>query len=125
MKKYRVFGFLKGCLFVVVASVVLGFVVKGLWNALIPEIMGGPQITYWQALGLFILTKILFGGFHRHGGHGGYGGGRGRWREHMQQRWAQMSEEEREKFRAGMGRGRGGWCGPRPGPQNVAEPQVR
>jgi hypothetical protein len=122
MKKYRMWAVLKGFLFVVVASVVLGFVVKGLWNALIPEIMGGPQITYWQALGLFILSKILFGGFHRHG----HGGGRGQWREHMRERWAQMSDEDREKFRAGMGRGRGGWCGPRSGgPQNVAEPQVR
>jgi hypothetical protein len=123
MKKYRMFAVLKGCLFVVLMSIVLGFVVKGLWNALIPEIMGGPQITYWQALGLFVLSKILFGGFHRHGGHGG--GDRGRWKERMRERWTHMSDEDREKFRAGMGRGRGGWCDRRPvDAQKVAEPQV-
>ena len=60
-------------------------------------------ITLWQGLGLLVLAKILFGGFHRGGG------GRRHWRQHMEERWAGMSEEEREKFRAGM-RGRYG-CG--------------
>ena len=106
MKKYGVWRVVKGVTFVLVMCVVLGFVVKGLWNALMPGIFGGPQITYWQALGLLVLSKILFGGFHHHG-HGGGGGGR--WKKQMQERWAQMSDEEREKFRAGMG-GRRGWC---------------
>ncbi len=114
MKRYGALRVLKGIAFVLVMSVVLGFVVKGLWNALMPEIFGGPQITYWQALGLLLLSKILFGGFHRHGTHGG---GRSRWREQMRERWAHMSDEEREKFRAGMGRHRG-WCERPPvGPQ--------
>ena len=110
MKKYRLWKAMKVLLLVVVGSFVIGFVVRGLWNGLVPQIFGGPPISYWQALGLFVLSKILFGGFHRHGG------GRGRWREHMQERWEQMSEEEREKFRAGM-QGRRGWCRPRVEPQ--------
>ncbi len=112
MKKHWMLKGLTIGLWVVVGSAAIGFVVKELWNVLVPQIFGGPLITYWQGLGLFLLSKILFGGFHRHGC-----GGRGRWKEQMMERWASMSEEEREKFRAGM-RGRGGWCRP------PVEPQV-
>ena len=97
-------GVLRGikiAIFVIVGAAVFGFVVESLWNVLIPPIFGWHTITFWQALGLLLLSKILFGGFHRHGG------GRRHWRQHMQERWAQMSPEEREKFRAGM-RGRHG-----------------
>jgi hypothetical protein len=99
MRKYRVLKALKIFLMVIVAATVFGFVTMGLWNALIPAIFGLKVITFWQALGLLILGKILFGGFHRHNG-----GGRG-WKRHMEDRWATMTPEEREKFRAGM-RGR-------------------
>jgi hypothetical protein len=111
MMRNRVVHVLKIAMFVVAGSVVVGFVVKELWNALVPQIFGGPLITYWQALGLFVLSKLLFGGFHRHGG------GRNHWKQQMMERWAQMSDDEREKFRSGV-RGRRGWCRP------PAEPQV-
>ena len=111
MRGNRFLKALKIVLLVVIASAAIGFVVKELWNALVPQIFGGPLITYWQGLGLFLLSKILFGGFHRHGG-----GGRARWKEQMMERWASMSEEEREKFRAGM-QGRRGWCRPKVEPQ--------
>jgi len=112
MKGYRIFKAIKIALFVAVATVVFGFLVRELWNGLMPHLFGLRTITFWQALGLFLLSKILFGGFHK-----GHGGGRGRrWKEDMRQRWEGMSAEEREKFRAGM-RGRGGWCRPdRPEP---------
>jgi hypothetical protein len=103
----RFFKGLKILLFMVVACFVFGFVTLHLWNWLMPGIFGLRVITFWQALGLVLLSKILFGGFHKHGGGGG---GRGRkWRQNMAVKWAGMSDEEREKFRAGM-RGRRG-CG--------------
>ena len=40
-----------------------GVVVQWLWNWLLPEIFGLPRITFWQALGLLALSRILFGGF--------------------------------------------------------------
>ena len=87
----------------------VAFIFKFLWNALIPELFGGPIITYWQAFGLLVLSKILFGGIgggchhHRCGKHG-------RWREHFQDRIKQkmekMSPEDRKKFKEGfMGKG--------------------
>jgi hypothetical protein len=100
---HRIGRVLRIITFVVIAAAVFGFIIMHLWNWLMPGIFGLHTITYWQGLGLLILAKILFGGFHRHGG-----GGR-RWKQHMEERWAGMTPEEREKFRAGM-RGRHG-CG--------------
>ena len=88
--------------FAVVVTLLLGFVVKGLWNWLTPTLFGWHLITFWQAIGILILSKILFGGIR--GGRGG----RMRWRSRMKERWEHMTPEEREKFREGM-RGR---CGP-------------
>jgi hypothetical protein len=47
-----------------------GEVVKLLWNGLLPALFGFPVITFWQAIGLLVLCRILFGGFGRHGGRG-------------------------------------------------------
>ena len=91
-----------------------GEIVLHLWNWLTPELFGLRQITFWQALGLLILCRILFGGFGL--GGGGHRSGsrrrmegriRERVRERMNERWEQMTPEERERFREGM-HGRGG-----------------
>jgi len=96
---------------VIVFCVVAGFVVMELWNWLMPALFGLKAVTFLQAIGLVVLSKILMGGFHRHGHGGGRCGGRGGWKQHMEERWGQMSPEEREKLRAGI-RGRWG-CDPR------------
>lgn len=82
---------------------VFGWVVMLLWNWLVPAVFAGHTITFWQALGLLVLAKILFGGFR-----GGPGPGR-HWRRRMKERWANMTPEERETFLRGMERrcGRG------------------
>ena len=59
---------LKFVLFVAVAVAVFSLVVMGLWNWLMPTLFGLPAISFWQALGLLVLSKILFG---RSGGFGG------------------------------------------------------
>ena len=79
-------------LLVVVGVAALGWVVMALWNWLIPTLfVGGKEIGYVQAMGLLLLSKILFGGF-RHGCHG-------RWHRN---RLENMTPEEREKFQSGM-----------------------
>ena len=86
---------------IVIFSWIGGEVVMLLWNWLAPALFGLRQITFWQALGLLALSRILFGGF-------GFGGGghrshsRGRMRGRMVERWEQMTPEEREKFRQGL-----------------------
>jgi hypothetical protein len=96
MRNIRIVRALKIVLLVVIACAVFGFIVMSLWNWLMPALVGWRPITFWQALGLFILAKILFGGFR-----GGWGGG-GHWRRRMLERWQQMTPEEREKFRQGL-----------------------
>lgn len=70
-----------------------GAIVLFLWNWLLPPIFGWPPITFWQALGLLALCRILFGGF---GGRGGYRSG---WRRRMLERCESMTPEETERFR--------------------------
>ena len=78
---------------VVAGVAALGWVVMALWNWLMPALFSGAhEISYLQAIGLLLLSKILFGGFRGHGCHG-------RWQRN---RLEQMTPEEREKFQAGL-----------------------
>ena len=103
MKRNRGLKVLKIVVFVCIVVAVVSFVVMRLWNALMPSIFGLHTIGYWQALGLLVLSKLLFGGFRP-----GHGGGQ-RWRRRMMDRWEHMTPEEREKFKQGMRHGCGGW----------------
>jgi hypothetical protein len=85
-----------------------GEVVKLLWNWLLPPLFGWREVTFWQALGLLALCRILFGGL----GHGGPS--RSGMRRRMSERWANMSPEEQERIRQGM-RGRCGFGPPESG----------
>jgi hypothetical protein len=94
----------RGLKFVLFAALLVGlfsFVVMSLWNWLMPTLFGWRPITFWQAMGILVLSKILFGGFR------GRPGRLWDWRRRMLERWEQMTPEEREKFRQGV-RGR---CG--------------
>ena len=90
----RVAGFI--CM-VIVGVLVFGSIVMLLWNALMPELFHLPIISFWQALGLLLLTKILFSGFRG-------GGPRSHWKNKMKQKWMNMTPEEREKFKQEWGR---------------------
>ena len=88
----------------VVAGVfVFGSVVMLLWNNILPTVFGISAITFWQALGILVLAKILFGGFT--GGHRCRCHGRG---HDLAGRWMQMTPEEREKMKSEWR----GWCEP-------------
>ncbi len=101
MHSHRLEKAVKLVLFIAVAATALGFIVKGLWNVLMPPLFGWHSVTFWQALGLLLLAKLFFGGFH-----GRHHPGRSRWKNRMRERWEQMTPEEREKFRQGMRCGR-------------------
>ncbi|MBK7258973.1 MAG: hypothetical protein IPI01_14470 [Ignavibacteriae bacterium] len=95
MKTWWAVRILKGLFIGAVIGLVVGFVVMGLWNALIPELFHGPVITFWQAVGLLVLSHILF-----RGPGGRFGGWRhDRWRKKFETKLAAMTPEEREKFR--------------------------
>ena len=95
--KPRIEKVLKLVLIGIVGVTAVGFIVMGLWNWLAPAVFGWRAITFWQALGMFLLIKILFGEFR--GGPGRHD----RWRRRMRERWEAMTPEEREKLRQEMG----------------------
>ena len=101
----KVRGIVRGLVFLLVAALVallVSFVLKWLWNWLMPALFGLHVISFWQALGVLVLSKILFSGFHARPGASRD------WRMRFIRRWDQMTPEEREKFRAGLRTG----CGP-------------
>jgi len=76
------------------AIALFGGIVMLLWNNVLVPVTHVSLINFWQALGILVLSKILFGGFH--------GGPRGKhydWRRNMLERWEKMTPEEREKFK--------------------------
>lgn len=124
-----------------------GLVVMLLWNALLPAILGVSTINFGQALGLLVLSRILFGGFGRGGWGRGGPGWRGRansgranprraeWKEKMTERWQNMTPEQREQMKqqwrngCGDGRGRSRWGRgsqqpAQPGSGESAEPTI-
>jgi ABC-type multidrug transport system fused ATPase/permease subunit len=87
--------FIKIAFFALLAVAALGAVVMWLWNWLIPELFNGPVISYVQALGLMLLSRILFRGFFGPKNKCGHGGP---WMN-MKGKFENMSPEEREKMR--------------------------
>jgi hypothetical protein len=79
---------------------VLGVFVMLLWNALVPELFGGPALTYWQAAGVLLLSHILLRGTPYYGVRARRNA---RCRERMRARWAQMTSEERAAINNELG----------------------
>ena len=73
---------------------VLGGVVMLLWNGIVTDILNVKKISYVQAIGLFVLCKILFSSF-RPGPPGGFRRGGPPWKNKLMD----LTEDEREKFR--------------------------
>lgn len=97
MKRYflpKIAGFiLLGLLFFALVTGVTMY----LWNTLLPPLFNLSAITFWQAAGLLILSRLLFGGFGR-------GGGGNRWKNHpknqyLREKWENMTPQEREQFK--------------------------
>jgi len=72
------------------ATALFSFATMFLWNWIVPDLFGLRSITFWQALGLLLLCRLLFG-----------------WKSHshysshshlMKERWSKMTPEERKKF---------------------------
>jgi hypothetical protein len=67
-----------------------------IWNWLMPVIFGLVTINFWQALGLLVLARLLFGGI----GHGFWKRGRmhDMGENPIHKRWRHMTLEQRKEF---------------------------
>jgi hypothetical protein len=86
------------------------FIVMSLWNGILPDVLGVKTITFWQALGILVLSKILFSGFG--GFHHKKEQFRNRFRQKMLDKFEKMTPEEKQRFKdEWKTRCRGGWRG--------------
>lgn len=83
-----------------------GTIVMLLWNTLLPPLFSLPAITFWQALGILVLCRILFGGFGMRGrGQSSTARRRAgdrladRVADRVSERLQNMTPEARERFR--------------------------
>ncbi len=83
--------------------------VYGLWNAVLTDVLGTKAISYWQALGILVLAKILFGGLP-----GRRCGSLGRpWRRRMMmEHWDSLTPEQRQQMREEIRSRFGDWPEP-------------
>lgn len=81
--------------------IVFGLVTQYLWNWLVPTLFNGPFISFWQALGLILLSKILFSGLGHKCHHHSHGDGHP-WKQRLHEKFSAMSPEEREAFKKKM-----------------------
>ena len=90
-----------GTIIMLAMIAVFGALVMLLWNALMPSLFGLPALNYWQAAGILLLVRILFGGLggglSRRGIHRAETQFRGH-ANRLRERWMNMSEDERKEF---------------------------
>ena len=105
MKRSRIGKIVGSVVFAAVFIGLAGYVVMRLWNATLPLIIQGiSAITFWQALALLLLSRLLFGGFRGPWNKPGFGGfNRDQWKSRMAERWQQLSPEQRERMRQRWG----------------------
>lgn len=91
-------GFIAGAIFLGIGAFVLfTFVVMWLWNWLIPEVFNFGVVTFWQAAGLLVLSKILFSGTGT--GHRWHSDRRKKyWHSRFEEKWKRVPEEKKQEF---------------------------
>lgn len=102
--------FFKCVIAVLVAIFFFAWLTYLLWNWLVPVLFGGPTISYWQALGLLALTKILFFGIGGRRACNPETGGQRYWKHRFYEKMSSLSPEEREAFKKKMSEK---WCSPK------------
>jgi hypothetical protein len=94
---------LKRIIFFPVLIVILVFAISNitmyLWNSILPGVTGVHTITFWQALGIIVLSKILFSGFHGRPNHRGFYDRK----KEIGEMWNQLTPEQKEKIRKNWG----------------------
>ncbi len=84
--------------FALAALLIGGLAVMLLWNAILPEVTSVEVLSYWEAVGLLLLARILFGNW-RSSYPGSYSNKQYTRHKAWREKWANMSEAERAQFR--------------------------
>lgn len=91
-------GFITGGIFLVIGAFTLfTFVMMWLWNWLMPQIFSLTEVTFWQAAGILVLSKILFSGFgHEHKWHADRK--KRIWHKRFNEKMCKMPDDKKEYF---------------------------
>jgi len=101
----KVFKILMIIALVLVVVSAVSLVVMFLWNWLVPDLFSGPTITFLQAVGLLVLSKIFFSGMFHKKRHAM----QHKWKQDFARKMSTMSEEEKEQLKAKMRSKWGRW----------------
>ena len=96
-QKFREKRFAGFLLLGLAAVAIFTLVVMALWNAILVPVVHVGAVTFWQAAGILILSKILFGGFRGGGRWGNHR--RNLWKQELHDKWGNMSTEDRDKLK--------------------------
>jgi hypothetical protein len=107
MKRHWIWYALKATVFILLAFSLFGWLIKTVWNAVVPSVFSGPSVTFKEALGIFILGKLLIWVVKRV--WTGKTEERNYWRRKMEKHLSAMTPEEREKFKQAYARRCGHW----------------
>lgn len=100
MDKHKGKKFVMFVILAPVAIVAIGYGFMSLWNWLIPSLFAGPVLTFWQAVGLIALSKILFGGCHGNRKCKCCKTGGGKIRANWRSKWENMPDDKKEQMKA-------------------------
>jgi len=100
-KKYGTIAswFILGIFAAIGFALLIGYIIMLLWNWLMPDIFGLVTINYWQAVGIIILAKFLFGGFGNRRPKRRYSNFRNRFNEKYQAKYEGTSKCDYSKWR--------------------------
>src|SRR5688500_11272337 len=91
-RERKVAGFI---LIGIAAFALFSWIVMSLWNAVLVPVVNVSSVSFWQAAGILLLSKILFSGFKG----GGSFGRRHQWNQEMKDKWQNMTPDEKEKMK--------------------------
>jgi hypothetical protein len=101
MRRFRFSQVLRFILFAALFVGLMGFVVMSLWNVTLPLLVRGVSaITFWQAIALLVLSRLLFGGFRGPWNRPDFGNfKRDQWKGRMTEHWQKLTPEQRDRMR--------------------------
>jgi hypothetical protein len=92
-KVIRIVGWvISGIVLACFLAIIFGLLVKWLWGVTLTPLFNLPQPTYWQAVGLILLAKLLFGGIGHHHNN--------RFHPHRHERWHDRDDSHSTKGRS-------------------------
>ncbi len=98
-KKFWITKIIGFCFLAVGFAALLAYVVMLLWNGVLAQVVAVSTISFYQAIGLLVLSKIFFGGFPSGKNHCNQCGGGGHWKNELKEKWHTMSPEERDQMK--------------------------